>query len=162
MFSRCSFLHKWWNIASPYPISLPVLYFSTTSVCETHLEPQLFLERERAAILAEAKTDDLISEAPKPALDQSGEWQETSGEIQWVASETNDNQPEKKEEEEEELDLNKGRARSCFDLRPVLSGGADMLSGVLQLCSTQANTWRTASLPPTPPCCWAACARAVR
>lgn len=70
---------------------------------------QLFLERERAAILAEAKTDDLISEAPKPALDQSGEWQETSGEIQWVASETNDSQPEKKEEEDEELDLNKGR-----------------------------------------------------
>lgn len=69
---------------------------------------QLFLERERAAILAEAKTDDLISEAPKPALDQSGEWQETSGEIQWVASESNDKQPEKREEEEEELDLNKG------------------------------------------------------
>ncbi|XP_024153159.1 wings apart-like protein homolog [Oryzias melastigma] len=68
---------------------------------------QLFLERERAAILAEAKTDDLISEAPKPALDQSGEWQETSGEIQWVASETNNSQTEKKEEEDEELDLNK-------------------------------------------------------
>ncbi|KAK5602789.1 hypothetical protein CRENBAI_026695 [Crenichthys baileyi] len=68
---------------------------------------KLFLERERAAILAEAKTDDLISEAPKPALDQSGEWQETSGEIQWVASETNDSQTEKKEEEDEELDLNK-------------------------------------------------------
>ncbi|GAA6231622.1 wings apart-like protein homolog [Lates japonicus] len=68
---------------------------------------KLFLERERAAILAEAKTDDLISEAPKPALDQSGEWQETSGEIQWVAAETNDNQTEKKEEEDEELDLNK-------------------------------------------------------
>lgn len=73
---------------------------------------QLFLERERAAILAEAKTDDLISEAPKPALDQSGEWQETSGEIQWVAAETNDSQTEKKEnekkeEEDEELDLNK-------------------------------------------------------
>uniref|UniRef100_A0AAQ6A743 Wings apart-like protein homolog n=1 Tax=Amphiprion ocellaris TaxID=80972 RepID=A0AAQ6A743_AMPOC len=67
----------------------------------------LFLERERAAILAEAKTDDLISEAPKPALDQSGEWQETSGEIQWVAAETNDSQTEKKEEEDEELDLNK-------------------------------------------------------
>uniref|UniRef100_A0A4W6ESV9 WAPL cohesin release factor n=1 Tax=Lates calcarifer TaxID=8187 RepID=A0A4W6ESV9_LATCA len=67
----------------------------------------LFLERERAAILAEAKTDDLISEAPKPALDQSGEWQETSGEIQWVAAETNDNQTDKKEEEDEELDLNK-------------------------------------------------------
>lgn len=73
---------------------------------------QLFLERERAAILAEAKTDDLISEAPKPALDQSGEWKETSGEIQWVAAEPNDNQAEtkeaeKKEEEDEELDLNK-------------------------------------------------------
>ncbi|KAI3363343.1 hypothetical protein L3Q82_011968, partial [Scortum barcoo] len=73
---------------------------------------KLFLERERAAILAEAKTDDLISEAPKPALDQSGEWQETSGEIQWVAAETNDsqtekNENEKKEEEDEELDLNK-------------------------------------------------------
>uniref|UniRef100_A0A7N6A2T9 WAPL domain-containing protein n=1 Tax=Anabas testudineus TaxID=64144 RepID=A0A7N6A2T9_ANATE len=72
----------------------------------------LFLERERAAILAEAKTDDLISEAPKPALDQSGEWQETSGEIQWVAAETSDSQAEtkeseKKEEEDEELDLNK-------------------------------------------------------
>uniref|UniRef100_G3P7Q8 Wings apart-like protein homolog n=1 Tax=Gasterosteus aculeatus aculeatus TaxID=481459 RepID=G3P7Q8_GASAC len=72
----------------------------------------LFLERERAAIQAEAKTDDLISEAPKPALDQSGEWQETSGEIQWVAAEPNDSQPEnkdneKKEEEDEELDLNK-------------------------------------------------------
>lgn len=87
-------------------LSLPVFFCKIpTSVCT---EPQLFLERERAAILAEAKTDDLISEAPKPALDQSGEWQETSGEIQWVASETNDNQPEKKEEEEEELDLNKG------------------------------------------------------
>ncbi|XP_011482648.1 wings apart-like protein homolog isoform X2 [Oryzias latipes] len=68
---------------------------------------KFFLERERAAILAEAKTDDLISEAPKPALDQSGEWQETSGEIQWVASETNNTQTEKKEEEDEELDLNK-------------------------------------------------------
>lgn len=82
-----------------------------TSVYFSHT--QLFLERERAAILAEAKTDDLISEAPKPALDQSGEWQETSGEIQWVAAETNDSQAdkkesEKKEEEDEELDLNKG------------------------------------------------------
>ncbi|KAF3841927.1 hypothetical protein F7725_023878 [Dissostichus mawsoni] len=73
---------------------------------------QFLLERERAAILAEAKTDDLISEAPKPALDKSGEWKETSGEIQWVAAEPNDSQTEtkedeKKEEEEEELDLNK-------------------------------------------------------
>ena len=78
---------------------------------------KLFLEREAAAILAEAKTDDLISEAPKPALDQSGEWQETSGEIQWVAAENNDSQTEnkegeKKEEEDEELDLNKGRQAS--------------------------------------------------
>lgn len=76
---------------------------------------QLFLERERAAILAEAKTDDLISEAPKPQ-DQSGEWKETMGEIQWVAAEPNDSQPQpenpKKEEEDEELDLNKGR---CLD-----------------------------------------------
>uniref|UniRef100_A0A6Q2X5F0 Wings apart-like protein homolog n=1 Tax=Esox lucius TaxID=8010 RepID=A0A6Q2X5F0_ESOLU len=72
---------------------------------------QFFLERERAAILAEAQTDDLISEAPKPQ-DQSGEWQETSGEIQWVAAENNDSgndkgEEMKKEEEEEELDLNK-------------------------------------------------------
>lgn len=73
---------------------------------------KLFLERERAAILAEAKTDDLITEAPKPALDQSGEWQETSGEIQWVEAEHNDSETktkesDKKEEEDEELDLNK-------------------------------------------------------
>uniref|UniRef100_A0A8C1LVQ4 Wings apart-like protein homolog n=1 Tax=Cyprinus carpio TaxID=7962 RepID=A0A8C1LVQ4_CYPCA len=67
---------------------------------------QLFLERERAAVLAEAQTDDLISEAPKSQADQSGEWKETSGEIQWVASETNETN-DKKEEEEEELDLNK-------------------------------------------------------
>ncbi|XP_041921551.1 wings apart-like protein homolog isoform X1 [Alosa sapidissima] len=68
----------------------------------------LFLERERAAILAEAQTDEVIIEAPKPQ-DQSGEWQETSGEIQWVASENNDNDKDKdkKEEEEEELDFNK-------------------------------------------------------
>lgn len=58
-------------------------------------------------MLAEAQTDDLISEAPKSQADQSGEWKETSGEIQWVASETNDTN-DKKEEEEEELDLNKG------------------------------------------------------
>uniref|UniRef100_A0A4W5N101 WAPL cohesin release factor n=1 Tax=Hucho hucho TaxID=62062 RepID=A0A4W5N101_9TELE len=70
-----------------------------------------FLERERAAILAEAQTDDLISEPHKPQ-DQSGEWQETSGEIQWVAAETNDSENDKekdtkKDEEDEELDLNK-------------------------------------------------------
>uniref|UniRef100_A0A667ZBH7 Wings apart-like protein homolog n=1 Tax=Myripristis murdjan TaxID=586833 RepID=A0A667ZBH7_9TELE len=82
-------------------------YNAIDTCLEDSLIQPLFLERERAAILAEAKTDDLISEAPKPALDQSGEWQETSGEIQWVASETNDSQNEKKEEEDEELDLNK-------------------------------------------------------
>ncbi|KAM3859529.1 wings apart-like protein homolog [Diretmus argenteus] len=74
---------------------------------------QLFLQRERAAVLAEAQTDDLIKEAPKPALDQSGQWQETGGEIQWVANDTVSEKPEdnkekeKKEEEDEELDLNK-------------------------------------------------------
>uniref|UniRef100_A0A8C9WBH3 WAPL cohesin release factor n=1 Tax=Scleropages formosus TaxID=113540 RepID=A0A8C9WBH3_SCLFO len=69
----------------------------------------LFLQRERAAVLAEAETDEFISDGPKPQPDQGGEWQETSGEIQWVASEnsTNDNEKEKKEEDEEELDLNK-------------------------------------------------------
>lgn len=73
---------------------------------------QLFLQRERAAVLAEAETDDFINDAPKPQLDQSGEWQETSGEIQWVASENDDDvgKKDKKEEEEEELDLNKGGA----------------------------------------------------
>lgn len=79
--------------------------------------PQLFLQRERAAVLAEAQTDDLIKEAPKPALDQSGEWQETGGEIQWVANDNNnessrqeDDKKKKKDEEDEELDLNKGTA----------------------------------------------------
>uniref|UniRef100_A0A669CYK8 Wings apart-like protein homolog n=1 Tax=Oreochromis niloticus TaxID=8128 RepID=A0A669CYK8_ORENI len=73
---------------------------------------QLFLQRERAAVLAEAQTDDLIKEAPKAALDQSGEWQETGGEIQWVANDNDsDKQDEgkknKNDEEDEELDLNK-------------------------------------------------------
>ncbi|CAJ1081368.1 wings apart-like protein homolog [Xyrichtys novacula] len=76
---------------------------------------QLFLQRERAAVLAEAQTDDLIKEAPKPALDQSGEWQETGGEIQWVSKDNNeadanrqeDAKKKQKDEEDEELDLNK-------------------------------------------------------
>ncbi|XP_028990313.1 wings apart-like protein homolog [Betta splendens] len=72
---------------------------------------QLFLQREHAAMLAEAQTDDLIKEAPKPALDQSGQWQETSGEIQWIANDDHtdkqDEDKKKEEEEEEELDLNK-------------------------------------------------------
>ncbi|XP_015851102.1 wings apart-like protein homolog isoform X3 [Peromyscus maniculatus bairdii] len=70
---------------------------------------QLFLERERAAQLAESKTDELIKDAPTTQHDKSGEWQETSGEIQWVSTERTDGAEEKqkKEEEDEELDLNK-------------------------------------------------------
>ncbi|XP_051958736.1 wings apart-like protein homolog isoform X2 [Xyrauchen texanus] len=70
---------------------------------------KLFLQREHAAVLAEAETDDFINDVPKPKLDQSGEWQETNEEIQWVASENNSTEDKKKEEEEEdeELDLNK-------------------------------------------------------
>lgn len=83
--------------------------------CPPVRPPQLFLQRERAAVLAEAQTDDLIKEAPKPAPDQSGEWQETGGEIQWVANDNNndsgkqdDDKTKGKDEEDEELDLNKG------------------------------------------------------
>ncbi|XP_053346967.1 wings apart-like protein homolog [Clarias gariepinus] len=70
---------------------------------------KLFLQREHAAVLAEAETDDFINDVPTEALDQSGEWQETSGEIQWVASEDKgtEDTKKKKDEEEEELDLNK-------------------------------------------------------
>ncbi|NWU93436.1 WAPL protein, partial [Upupa epops] len=70
---------------------------------------QLFLERERAAQLAESQTDELIKEAPTAQHDKSGEWQETSGEIQWVSTEKPDSAEEKdkKEEDDEELDLNK-------------------------------------------------------
>nr|XP_044615851.1 wings apart-like protein homolog isoform X3 [Equus asinus] len=70
---------------------------------------QLFLERERAAQLAESKTDELIKDAPTTQHDKSGEWQETSGEIQWVSTEKTDSAEEKqkKEEDDEELDLNK-------------------------------------------------------
>ncbi|XP_017295539.1 wings apart-like protein homolog [Kryptolebias marmoratus] len=71
---------------------------------------QLFLQRERAAVLAEAQTDDLIKETPKAAQDQSGQWQETGGEIQWVANDETEKQDEgkkKEDEEDEQLDLNK-------------------------------------------------------
>ncbi|KAG7215497.1 hypothetical protein INR49_003273 [Caranx melampygus] len=83
-----------------------------TGTCEAEDQEGLFLQRERAAVLAEAQTDDLIKEAPKPALDQSGEWQETGGEIQWVANDNNtekqeDDKKKKNDEEDEELDLNK-------------------------------------------------------
>lgn len=81
---------------------------STGSLSAIAALVQLFLQRERAAILAEAQTDDLIKETPKPA-DQSGQWQETGGEIQWVANENAVEKPEKEkeDEEDEELDLNK-------------------------------------------------------
>ncbi|XP_069836745.1 wings apart-like protein homolog isoform X2 [Dendropsophus ebraccatus] len=70
---------------------------------------QLFLEREKAALLAESQTDELIKEVPTAQHDKSGEWQETGGEIQWVSAEKSPNseEPPKKEEEDEELDLNK-------------------------------------------------------
>uniref|UniRef100_A0A673HJL0 Wings apart-like protein homolog n=1 Tax=Sinocyclocheilus rhinocerous TaxID=307959 RepID=A0A673HJL0_9TELE len=66
-----------------------------------------FLQREHAAMLAEAETDDFINDPPKSQLDQSGEWKETNEEIQWVASENNSTEDKKKGEEDEELDLNK-------------------------------------------------------
>lgn len=79
---------------------------------------QLFLERERAAQLAESKTDELIKDAPTTQHDKSGEWQETSGEIQWVSTEKPDGTEEKqkKEEDDEELDLNKGMFKWCIQI----------------------------------------------
>lgn len=67
-------------------------------------------------MLAEAQADDIISEAPKPQADESGQWQVTSGEMQWVASENNtdDKKEKEKEEEEEELDFNKGTHTHLF------------------------------------------------
>ncbi|XP_030234769.1 wings apart-like protein homolog isoform X3 [Gadus morhua] len=110
---------------------------------------KLFLERERAAILAEAKTDDLISEAPKPALDQSGEWKETSGEIQWVAAETKEGaetqEPEKKkEEEEEELDLNKALQHAGKHMEDSIAASytALLLGCLCQGSQTNATTVR--------------------
>lgn len=73
-----------------------------------HALVQLFLERQRAAELAESQTDELIKEVPTAQHDKSGEWQESGGEIQWIASEkSSTDEPDKKEEEDEELDLNK-------------------------------------------------------
>ncbi|KAJ0066909.1 hypothetical protein NL108_004881, partial [Boleophthalmus pectinirostris] len=106
---------------------------------------KLFLERERAAILAEAKTDDLISEAPKPALDQSGQWQETSGEIQWVEAENTDKQTtskdsDKKEEEDEELDLNKALQHAGKHMEDsIVASYTALLLGCLCQGSQQIN-----------------------
>lgn len=61
----------------------------------------------------------MIKEAPTAQHDKSGEWQETSGEIQWVSTEKSDSTEEKdkKEEDDEELDLNKGTLSGCNELR---------------------------------------------
>uniref|UniRef100_A0A4W3GWQ0 WAPL cohesin release factor n=1 Tax=Callorhinchus milii TaxID=7868 RepID=A0A4W3GWQ0_CALMI len=70
----------------------------------------LFLQRERAARLAETETDDFIKDTPVPPQDQSGQWQETAGSLEWVQSENitkTEGENEKKEEEDEEIDLNK-------------------------------------------------------
>lgn len=135
---------------------------------------QLFLQRERAAVLAEAQTDDLIKEAPKPALDQSGEWQETGGEIQWVANDNNDAnrqddaKKKQKDEEDEELDLNKGSGGGGGgggrSLRRNVTSSWSSTPSVFcfQLCSTPGSTWRTALWPRTRRCCWAACVRGAR
>lgn len=73
--------------------------------------------------MAESKTDELIKDAPTTQHDKSGEWQETSGEIQWVSTEKTDGAEErqKKEEEDEELDLNKGifTLGGAFEVRTV-------------------------------------------
>lgn len=45
--------------------------------------------------MAESKTDELIKDAPTTQHDKSGEWQETSGEIQWVSTEKTDGAEEK-------------------------------------------------------------------
>lgn len=88
-----------------------VLTVETREIGAVHALVQLFLERERAAQLAESQTDELIKEVPAAQPDKSGQWQETGGEIQWVSAEQSPNaekeEPEKKEEEDEELDLNK-------------------------------------------------------
>ncbi|XP_073430972.1 wings apart-like protein homolog isoform X1 [Dendrobates tinctorius] len=85
------------------------LTVETRHIGAVHALVQLFLEREKAALLAESQTDELIKEVPTAQHDKSGEWQETGGEIQWVSAEKSPNteEPPKKEEEEEELDLNK-------------------------------------------------------
>uniref|UniRef100_H0XLG8 Wings apart-like protein homolog n=1 Tax=Otolemur garnettii TaxID=30611 RepID=H0XLG8_OTOGA len=95
---------------------------------------QLFLERQRAAQLAESKTDELIKDAPATAHDKSGEWQETSGEIQWVSTEQTDGTEEirKKEEEGEELDLNTALQQADKDMEDyILASYTALLLGCL-------------------------------
>ena len=102
---------------------------------------QLFLERERAAQLAESKTDELIKDAPTTQHDKSGEWQETSGEIQWVSTEKTDGTEEKhkKEEDDEELDLNKGMfvlSSSIFTVRMLFFLSVSMVVSLVVLSVT--------------------------
>lgn len=146
---------------------------------------QLFLQCERAAALAKAETDDFIKDAPKPQPDQTGQWQETSGEIQWVSSEDclenqSNGEKEKNEEEDEELDLNKGEGPSgetpADELQPVFcafSLSICCLYALLPLaqwflcmfssqpCSMLGGIWRTALWPHTLRSYWAVCARGV-
>uniref|UniRef100_A0A8C5GXB3 Wings apart-like protein homolog n=1 Tax=Gouania willdenowi TaxID=441366 RepID=A0A8C5GXB3_GOUWI len=99
----------------------------------------LFLQRERAAVLAEAQTDDLIKEPPKAPLDQSGQWQETGGEIQWVAD-----GEKKKDGEDEELDLNKAlqHAGKHMEDSIVASYTAMLLGCLCQGSQSNVNTVR--------------------
>ncbi|XP_028331153.1 wings apart-like protein homolog isoform X2 [Gouania willdenowi] len=117
---------------------------------------QLFLQRERAAVLAEAQTDDLIKEPPKAPLDQSGQWQETGGEIQWVANDNQDNKQDnnqeekqadgekKKDGEDEELDLNKAlqHAGKHMEDSIVASYTAMLLGCLCQGSQSNVNTVR--------------------
>ncbi|CAF91708.1 unnamed protein product, partial [Tetraodon nigroviridis] len=97
---------------------------------------KLFLERERAAILAEAKTDDLISEAPNRPWTRAASGRRHLGKSSGWRPKPTTTSPRRK----------RRRTKSWTSTKR---------------CSMPANTWRTASLPPTPPCCWAACARAA-
>nr|XP_045378592.1 wings apart-like protein homolog [Camelus bactrianus] len=89
--------------------AVPGVLLSLTNdnvIFKNHLY-QLFLERERAAQLAESKTDELIRDAPTTQHDESGERQERSGEMRRASTEKTDGTEEKqKEEDDEELDLN--------------------------------------------------------
>uniref|UniRef100_A0A8C0Y736 Wings apart-like protein homolog n=1 Tax=Cyprinus carpio carpio TaxID=630221 RepID=A0A8C0Y736_CYPCA len=102
---------------------------------------KLFLQREHAAMLAEAETDDFINDPPKSQLDQSGEWKETNEEIQWVASENNSTEDKKKEEEDEELDLNKALQHAGKHMEDsIVASYTALLLGCLCQGSPVSNT----------------------
>uniref|UniRef100_A0A8C1VDV2 Wings apart-like protein homolog n=1 Tax=Cyprinus carpio TaxID=7962 RepID=A0A8C1VDV2_CYPCA len=105
---------------------------------------KLFLQREHAAMLAEAETDDFINDPPKSQLDQSGEWKETNEEIQWVASENNSTEDKKKEEEDEELDLNKALQHAGKHMEDsIVASYTALLLGCLCQGSPVSNTYIT-------------------